>query len=92
MTIKTQETPLKGHSIRAKKTGEEKAKEMGILIAYIKKHQPVSMWKLAKETDIPNSSLFYKIRDLTFAGVVYSKLKVNENGHPVRLIYTAKND
>ena len=66
----------------------KKVADMNAILDYIKQNQPVSCWKLCKTLNIPNSSLYYKIRDLEFAGLIYSKVVVNEKNRTERLLYS----
>ncbi len=66
----------------------KKVADMNTILNYIKQNQPISCWKLTKALNIPNSSLYYKIRDLEFAGLIYSKIVINEMNRTERLLYS----
>jgi predicted transcriptional regulator len=63
--------------------------DTNILLDYIREHQPVSMWAISKSLEIPNSSLYYRLRDLEFAGVIFSKIITNDKNRQVRMIYSS---
>lgn len=71
---------------------QARAEKTNNLIEVIRVNQPISLWDLEKITKIPHSTLFYILRDLEFANVVYSKLKINEFNRAVRIFYTAKKE
>lgn len=77
-------------SITSPKSDEKRVDEMNELLDFIKKSQPISLWDLSKKTGIPNSTLYYKLRDMTFAGLIYSKIIITPQNRTKRLIYSAK--
>ena len=84
------DSAIDNHLTTSRKTEQERTDEINLLIDYIREHQPISMWALAKVMGIPNTTLYYKIRDLEFAGVIYSKIIINEYNRAVRMIYCNK--
>jgi len=66
---------------------EEKVKEVNSLIDKIRELSPISVWDLARETKTSHSKLYNILRDLEFAGVIFSKVRLNQNNRSVRLIY-----
>ena len=69
------------------KKDEEKVREVNLVIDKIKELSPISIWDLSKELPFSNSKLYYLIRDLEFAGVIYTKIRLNENNRASRIIY-----
>lgn len=69
---------------------EERVQEINTLIDFIRKHSPISIWDLAKQTKHSHSKLYYILRDLEFAGVVHSKIQLNKNNRSVRMVYIKK--
>jgi len=69
---------------------QERVQEINLIINNIRKFAPISIWDLAKKLQISNSKLYYILRDLEFAGVIFSKVKLNENNRSVRMIYIKK--
>lgn len=65
----------------------ERVTEVNNLIDFVRKHSPISIWDLGKETGISHSKLYYLLRDLEFSGVIYSKILTNEKNRVVRMIY-----
>lgn len=65
----------------------ERVTEVNNLIDFIRKHSPISIWDLGKETGISHSKLYYLLRDLEFSGVIYSKILTNEKNRVVRMVY-----
>lgn len=66
---------------------EEKVGEVNLIIDKIREKSPISVWDLAKELEISHSKLYYILRDLEFAGVIYSKVRLNKNNRSARMIY-----
>jgi hypothetical protein len=48
------------------------------------------MWELSKKVSMSSSKLYYLIRDLEFAGVILTKIKLNENNRSERIIFISK--
>lgn len=69
---------------------EEKVIEVNHLIESIKRLSPISIWKLAEATNMSHSKLYYILRDLEFAGVIFSKIRLNENNRSERVIYIGR--
>lgn len=66
---------------------QERVAEVNLLIDLIRKHSPISIWKLTELVSMSHSKLYYLLRDLEFAGVVFSKIRLNENNRSERVIY-----
>lgn len=71
---------------------EEKTTEVNSLIDEIRKSSPISIWDLGEKLKgiMSPSKLYYLIRDLEFAGVVFTKVKLNKNNRSSRMIYISK--
>ena len=71
---------------------EEKVREINFIINEIRNHSPIAMWDLCSLVSVSHSKLYYVIRDLEFAGVVYTKVKLNKNNRSSRMVYISKGD
>jgi len=71
---------------------QERVDEVNFVIDFLRKKSPISLWDLSKEIQMSHSKLYYLIRDLEFAGVVFTKIRLNENNRSVRLVYISKGD
>lgn len=60
------------------------------LLDSVRKLQPITLWDLSKKTGVPRTTLFYKIRDLEFANLIYSKIIVNSKNRTVRMIFSRR--
>lgn len=80
------------HSTTSPKPKQERVNEINEIVDYIKEHQPITLWELSKAKGIPNSTLYYKIRDLEFAGLIFSKIVLNDKNRNVRVLYSAKKE
>lgn len=60
------------------------------VLEFIKVNSPISIWDLSKKLNINRNTIYYLMRDLEFAGLIYSKLKINKSNHRVRMIYYNK--
>lgn len=80
----------KSHICLNQSKEQQKADKINNLIEAIRVNQPISIWDLEKITNTPHATLYYILRSLEFADVVYSKLKINESNRAVRIFYTAK--
>ena len=60
------------------------------ILEFIKNKYPISIWDISKKLDINRNQLYYVLRNLEFAGVIKSKIVVNENNRNVRMIYYNK--
>lgn len=69
------------------KQEERKAEEVNNIIEYLKENSPISIWNLAKELNISHSKVYYILRDLEFAGVIFSKMHKNKSNRMERLIF-----
>lgn len=69
---------------------EHRTEEVNFVIDIIRKKSPISIWDLCKEINMSHSKVYYLIRDLEFAGVVFTKVKLNQNNRSVRMIYISK--
>lgn len=68
---------------------QQRADQTNRILEFVKKKQPISLWDLEKATRTKHTTLFFIMRDLEFAGIVYSKTKINENNRMVRLYFAA---
>jgi len=69
---------------------QSKAEHTNFILEVIKQNQPISLYDLEKKTDTPHTTLFFICRDMEFAGLVYSKKKINDQNRIIRLFYTTK--
>jgi hypothetical protein len=70
----------------------KRAEQQNLILDYIRNHSGLSMWDLSKALNMPSSTLYYKLRDLEFSGVIYSKIIVNGQNRTVRLLYSIKKE
>lgn len=66
---------------------QERIEEINYIIDVIRETYPISIWDLCKKINVSHSKLYYILRDLEFAGVILSKVKLNDNNRSVRIIY-----
>jgi len=60
------------------------------VLEFIKGASPVSVWIICKKLELNRNTAYYLIRDLEFAGLIYTKLKTNEHNRKVRIVYYNK--
>lgn len=52
--------------------------------------RPISLWDLSKELHMPNSTIYYIIRDLEFANMVKTRISISKNNRAIRIVYIPK--
>ena len=67
-----------------------KADHTNFILEILRQNQPISLYDLEKLTATPHSTLFYIMRDMEFAGLVYSKKHITKQNRIVRLFRTSK--
>jgi len=70
---------------------QQKADQTNRILDILKVKQPISLYDLEKVTNTPHTTLFFIMRDMEFAGLVYSKMIINNSNRNVRLFSTTKN-
>jgi predicted transcriptional regulator len=60
------------------------------VLEFIKSNTPISVWDICKKLNLNRNTAYYLLRDLEFAGLISSKLKVNEHNRKVRIVYYKK--
>lgn len=66
---------------------KERIEEVNLLIDKIRELSPISIWDLCKKVSMSRSKLFYLIRDLEFAGVIFTRILLNKNNRSSRIIF-----
>jgi len=62
------------------------------ILEYINSNSPISIWDLAKQFKINRNMLYFILRDFQFAGLIKTKLKINESNKQLRMIYYNKKE
>jgi len=57
------------------------------LIEIIKTYSPINIWDILKKIKINRNTLYFMLRDFEFAGLIKTRMKINEHNRKIRLIY-----
>jgi len=57
------------------------------ILEYIKAHNPISIWDLAKEFKINRNILYNILRDFAYSGLIKTRIRTSKNKKRARYIY-----